>query len=44
MNKNIKVKVETEDPDEFDDGTTRHSIGTKEWKVFGGLEYKGTIT
>ena len=44
MNKDIKVKVETEDPDEFDDGTTRHSIGTKVWKVFGGLEYKGTIT
>ena len=43
MSKKIKEEVETNDPYGFDDGTTRHSIGTKVWKVFGGLEYEGTI-
>lgn len=24
-------------------GTTRHFVGTKVWKIFGGLEYRGII-
>ena len=38
MNKNIKEKVDLFDPDEYDDGITRHSIKTKVWKAFGDLE------